>query len=199
MRHFRRADFVSMPWKNGGGVTTQLAIWPAQAGMEDFDWRISSARVAAAGPFSRFDGVDRTLALLQGEAMFLQREAQPALSLTLASPPLVFPGEEAIHASLPRGPVADFNVMTRRTRCTHTVERLALDGELLLPLPAGQLFLYCARGEAGCGAGDQRANLAAGECLLLDAGENGKVRITAPRSALLYAVFISFSGNTHGN
>ena len=53
-----------MPWKNGGGETLELAIAPAGAGLEDFAWRISSARVGAAGPFSACAGVDRSLALL---------------------------------------------------------------------------------------------------------------------------------------
>jgi len=46
------ASARAMPWKNGGGETLELAIAPAGAGLEDFAWRISSARVGAAGPFS---------------------------------------------------------------------------------------------------------------------------------------------------
>ena len=34
-----------LPWKNGQGVTLELAIAPPGAGLDDFDWRISSARV----------------------------------------------------------------------------------------------------------------------------------------------------------
>ena len=47
------------PWKNGGGLTREVAAFPANASMADFDWRISIADVAAAGPFSRFENVDR--------------------------------------------------------------------------------------------------------------------------------------------
>lgn len=43
-----------MPWKNGGGITTEIAIAPPGATLDAFDWRISTARVEAAGPFSRF-------------------------------------------------------------------------------------------------------------------------------------------------
>ncbi|MBM7325185.1 HutD family protein, partial [Agrobacterium sp. S2] len=49
-----------MPWKNGGGVTTEIIVHPAKASMADFDWRISMANVAQDGPFSIFPGVDRT-------------------------------------------------------------------------------------------------------------------------------------------
>jgi len=43
-----------MPWKNGGGVTTEIAIAPEGATLDNFDWRVSTAQVDAAGPFSRF-------------------------------------------------------------------------------------------------------------------------------------------------
>jgi environmental stress-induced protein Ves len=38
-----------MPWKNGGGVTTEIAIAPTGATLEDFDWRVGTAQVDAAG------------------------------------------------------------------------------------------------------------------------------------------------------
>ena len=52
-----------MPWKNGGGVTSELARSP-QA--DEFDWRLSVAEVATDGPFSQFPGIDRLLVLLSG-------------------------------------------------------------------------------------------------------------------------------------
>jgi environmental stress-induced protein Ves len=35
-----------LPWKNGGGSTTEIAIAPPDAGFDDFDWRISLATIA---------------------------------------------------------------------------------------------------------------------------------------------------------
>ena len=40
-----------MPWKNGGGVTTEIAIAPAGATLDNFDWRVSTTQVGAARPF----------------------------------------------------------------------------------------------------------------------------------------------------
>ena len=31
----------SMPWKNGGGETTEIAVSPPGAGLDDFDWRVA--------------------------------------------------------------------------------------------------------------------------------------------------------------
>jgi environmental stress-induced protein Ves len=47
-----------MPWKNGGGETTEIAVFPDGAGLSDFDWRVSMARVDGDGPFSSFPGIE---------------------------------------------------------------------------------------------------------------------------------------------
>jgi len=59
----RGADLVASPWKNGGGVTREVAAFPEGAALDAFVWRVSVADVAQAGPFSRFAGIDRTLAV----------------------------------------------------------------------------------------------------------------------------------------
>lgn len=53
---YRTADRVFRPWKNGGGETAEILAFPAGAGFDDFSWRISTAIVAASGPFSAFPG-----------------------------------------------------------------------------------------------------------------------------------------------
>lgn len=118
LRILRNADYPSRAWKNGGGVTRDILVSPPGASLEDFDWRISLARVDRDGPFSRFDNVDRTLVLLSG-AMTLY-EADRRIELVRGGP-VAFPGERAIEAKLHGGPTLDFNVMTRRGRATHKV------------------------------------------------------------------------------
>jgi environmental stress-induced protein Ves len=61
MKRLRAADRTPRPWKNGGGQTTDVAVFPDGAGLDDFDWRVSIARVDGDGPFSIFPGVDRPL------------------------------------------------------------------------------------------------------------------------------------------
>src|SRR5690606_15272177 len=65
------AGLSALPWKNGGGSTTTIAVGPPEAGFDDFDWRVSLATISEDGPFSRFPGVDRTLALVDGHGMTL--------------------------------------------------------------------------------------------------------------------------------
>ncbi|MDF6647165.1 HutD family protein, partial [Escherichia coli] len=98
-----------MPWKNGGGVTTEIAIAPAGATLDHFDWRVSTAQVDAAGPFSRFAGIDRSLAVIAGGRLTMHRADAEAVTLAPGEAPAGFPGEAAVHATLD-APLSDFNV-----------------------------------------------------------------------------------------
>ena len=115
----RRFDVESLPaqrWKNGGGLTREIARGPEGVGPGDFGWRLSVAEVEQPGPFSLFPGVDRCIVVLSGAGMMLHDDAG-ALAQTLAPlQPWAFTGERALHARLPAGPCQDFNVMTQRGR-----------------------------------------------------------------------------------
>ncbi len=125
MRLLKAADHVRMPWKNGGGETAEIAVHPPGTGLGGFDWRVSMATVAADGPFSRFPGIDRTLAILDGAGMDLAVGGHGLHRLTQASIPLAFPGDVPAEARLVAGPVTDLNVMTRRSACRQRVTRLS--------------------------------------------------------------------------
>ena len=43
MHKWSKQDYHTMPWKNGGGSTTELAIFPAGANLDNFVWRLSTA------------------------------------------------------------------------------------------------------------------------------------------------------------
>ncbi|MEU3778735.1 HutD family protein [Streptomyces sp. NPDC032472] len=109
----RTADRRAVAWKNGGGVTREIAAWPEGAGMDDFAWRVSLAEVAADGPFSVFPGVDRTLTLAEGAGMRLTM-AGAMRSVSERYVPERFPGDAPTHCRLLDGPVVNFNVMHRR-------------------------------------------------------------------------------------
>lgn len=103
------ADVVPTAWRNGGGVTRELVAWPNPL---EWDWRISVAEVASAGPFSRFEGVQRWLAILRGGGV---RMAFPGrvIELTAASAPLRFDGTDPVDCELLAGAVQDLNLMVR--------------------------------------------------------------------------------------
>lgn len=175
MRIVRAADYRRMPWKNGGGSTTEVAIAPANATLETFDWRVSMAHVATPGPFSRFPGIDRTLAVIAGAGLHL---AMAGLTVTLdrGAPPHFFPGDIETAATLIDGPVDDLNVMSRRARYDHRMTRhrarntvpLPREAETVMLMPrGGDLVLSDVRVSAGDTAVLDRGDLAqAGEITL---------------------------------
>lgn len=125
MHCFDRAELPTMPWKNGGGVTREIACVPSGADLEQFDWRVSIAHVTSDGAFSRFPGIDRVITLLEGAGMRLfgaEESIDHRLDQVLT--PWAFPGEALIQCSLMGADCEDFNVMTRRSRCRAEVQVL---------------------------------------------------------------------------
>ncbi|CAN7709060.1 HutD family protein [Rhizobium leguminosarum] len=168
MRILRAGDHKRMPWKNGKGETVEIAVFPPDASINDFEWRISMATVAEDGPFSIFPGIDRTLAILDGNGMVLEVEGSSPVLLTMASDPLAFPADVPVAARLEDGAITDLNVMTRRDGLTHTLIRIDVDGSKAVPLPPSTCLLLCHRGALSFRRGDDTGALAAGDALLID-------------------------------
>ena len=170
IRLIDRATARQMPWKNGAGLTIELAIAPATAGLDNFEWRISSAQVTGSGEFSCFAGVDRSLALLAGTGLRLQRGQVEPLLVTTQAPVVAFPGEQAIRAELLDGPITDLNIMTRRAAWTHSLQQLHLRGRQRLNGTADVLFIYChSGGPLNCQlASGEQQQLTPGQGLLLE-------------------------------
>lgn len=133
--HKTPADYKSMPWKNGGGTTREMAIYPEGATLEagDFLWRVSSADVSTGGPFSLFPEHDRLLFLLSGGGMLLNWGSR---QLSFGRPLWAqrFRGDIPYECILPLGPVKDFNVIWRRDAFECTFQELHPDRDKFLPL-----------------------------------------------------------------
>lgn len=112
---FDLRTIAPQPWKNGAGLTREIALGGSSAA--DFDWRLSVAEVTHDAPFSAFPGIDRCITLLQGAGMRLRAD-DGSVDHALTSPlvPFRFRGELPLTATLVDGACTDFNVMTRRGR-----------------------------------------------------------------------------------
>lgn len=67
IEHITQSQYKKMPWKNGLGTTTEIAISsPSSIPTVSFEWRISKAQVSSNGPFSIFPNIDRCLIVLPG-------------------------------------------------------------------------------------------------------------------------------------
>lgn len=169
------ADRVAVPWKNGGGITREVAVWPPGADFETFHWRVSMAEVREAGPFSMFPGVDRTLAVLRGRLRLTLKDE--IVELGSGDAPYSFPGDVPCHGQPMEGPVTDLNVMTRRSVVSAQVARIA-NG-------TANAMLIVATSRCVLGAGDERIPLAEFDAALLDRPE--PVSVTGKAIAIRFA------------
>jgi uncharacterized protein len=118
----RAADRPAIAWKNGGGLTRDVVTVPPHSTLDNFDWRISIAEIAAGGSFSCFPGIDRRLAVLKGRVSLIL-DGGSAVTLDPKTDAIDFPGEAAVRAELVGGPSMDLNVMTRRGRFVSRMSR----------------------------------------------------------------------------
>ena len=140
-----------VPWRNGGGLTREIASSPPGAGPADFVWRVSIADVDQPGPFSTFPGVDRVITLLEGESMVL--DLPGAQQVLLPHEPFAFAGELPVMCHLPGGSTRDLNLMTRRGQAWAEVQVLQAEPPVRLPAAdAGQLLVVLGDGLQVAGA-----------------------------------------------
>jgi environmental stress-induced protein Ves len=144
--HCERFDLETLParpWKNGAGLTREIATHPRDAGIDAFDWRVSVAEVTRHAPFSAFPGVDRCIVLLRGAGMRLvSTPSEIDHRLDRPGVPFAFAGEWPIDAQLLDGATSDLNVMTRRGRWRAGV--VSLHAPSRVPGAEATLLLCCA-------------------------------------------------------
>jgi environmental stress-induced protein Ves len=183
LTHLKPADYKTMPWKNGGGTTTELMA-ESKDGAEGYAWRLSIAAVAASGPFSDFSGYDRSIMLVEGKGFTLAFAESGTHRLTRSFEPLRFDGAWHTECTLIDGPVKDFNLIARKNvHAVLDVLRVAPGTETISAASTTVLHLF--RGQvtaAGC-------NLAAGDSLRID-GAAGLVALVATRPSILAAIRI---------
>ncbi len=176
-RFVRAAALKATPWKNGGGVTREIAAYPVGASLDTFVWRLSVADVERPGPFSRFAGIDRTLVLLAGAGMRLIEAGGATHALMEPLSIARFDGDAPLEAQLVDGATRDFNLMVRRDRARAELSVWQGAGQHVLDADAALVF--CARGaldihferalQASTGAWPAHAALATMDTLVLDA------------------------------
>ncbi|WP_416696186.1 HutD family protein [Candidatus Pseudothioglobus sp. Uisw_050_01] len=134
-------SFQTLPWRNGLGSTVELLAETPNKN-EAFSWRLSIASVANDSPFSDFSGYDRTLLLLEGSGITLNKPNGIFKVLNSSFDYANFKGEDLIDATLHNGPIKDFNIMTLRSICTSSVTAIDETSESLLNINADKLLVY---------------------------------------------------------
>jgi environmental stress-induced protein Ves len=144
------ARYRRTPWKNGGGVTVDIAgasvPGVAPGAWEGVIWRFGWTRIERPGPFSDLSGFDRLLAVVEGQGLVLHPVGAPALDVRARFHPVRFPGEWRIESELEDGPVAVVNLMADRRRAA--IDLRFATGIVPLAVEPGTLVLYAAAGAA---------------------------------------------------
>jgi environmental stress-induced protein Ves len=186
MRIIRAADCRRMPWKNGGGETIEVALSPAGASIDDFDWRVSMARVAAPGPFSIFAGVDRTLAVLEGAGVALRLAGRGEVRLDPDAAPFAFPGDLPVDAALLDGPIDDLNVMTRRGRYRHLLAPMRIGAPAAVPRYGETMIFLVKHGGAEVRASGRGGTLQPRDAVILDRADGAELWVIPAGSAEVF-------------
>jgi environmental stress-induced protein Ves len=133
-----------VPWKNGGGMTLEIATDAATIG-GDWSWRISIADVPQRSTFSMYPGVDRFMMRLDGTRLDIVR-GENTLIVPDTDTALAFAGEEEV-VGIPTGTgVRDVNLMVRRDRWRGALHILR-DGCMRADAP--KVLVHAARGDIG--------------------------------------------------
>jgi len=150
MQIIRFAGLKAEPWRNGGGVTREIARLDSAEG--GWDWRVSIADVTKAGDFSGFPGMERVLTVIDGELLLLTVDGaeQPVEKYR----PFRFDGGAATTGSLPTGDIRDLNVITRSAAYKGYTSIIELSKKRAHPVFDGQLAVLL-QGQAVVSEGGQ--------------------------------------------
>lgn len=174
MRIIRMSGLTAAPWKNGGGVTREIAAGRRGGALL---WRLSMADVASDGPFSNFAGLTRILTVIEGNGIELVSAAGTLYADY--GQPVRFDGGLKIEGKLVDGPLRDFNLIYDPLSCDGKV--LAVAGphrQALRANPGLILAVFCLHGDVAL---DGSAHLHASDTAIV---ESGTVQLDLAKGAL---------------
>lgn len=164
----------------GAEATVDIAVYPPNASVNNFHWRVGLATVENDGLFPRYRGVDRSLALLEGGALAMafdgahKRRVEPGAQLA-------FDGEATTFGCPLGGPVLDLSVMSRRQYCQHRMHWLEWEGDVVLRREPGAVgLLFVVDGEVTV---EGQPALQARDALLLNANASAFVAFSSAGKA----------------
>lgn len=165
MRLLKRSHYKKMPWKNGLGVTEEIAIDPPTAQLQnaDFLWRLSCAKITAPNSFSNFKNYDRLLAVWEGAGLELNQKKLAPLEI------LQFRGEEEILCVPLSDEVFDLGLIFRRQEIKAQMNLITCAAGDSKKLVGSQdhLIIFCTRGRLNL----DQMQLDRGDALILEKPE----------------------------
>jgi len=168
----RAADRKPIPWKNGAGVTQEVAVCPPGAGYDDFLWRVSIATISGESAFSMLPGVRRLFSALEGR-LSISIDGQ-SRDVGPHDPPMAFDGSSTISARPLDGPARDLNLMMREG-CSGSLSQMSG----IFQVSTDIAFLL-ATGPTTVKIGERRILLDSLDVLSIESGRSCTVESSAP-------------------
>ena len=132
--HLPRDHYRCMPWRNGSGVTLEIAREPAVD--SEFLWRLSLATVANSGPFSSYPGYQRSVSLIAGNGFRLDIGGQDPAVLDSVGATALFSGGAATGCTLINGSSTDLSLIVREPGTIISVTRIQDTAARVVALPS---------------------------------------------------------------
>ena len=171
------STYVRTPWKNGGGVTIDIAgATRPEAAASDWDamvWRFGWTTIERAGPFSDLAGFDRLQLVVAGRGLVLET---PAGEIDVRRPfvPVRFRGEAGITSRLEDGPVEVVNLIG--DRAIVEIDLQVLEPGSMRMLGEGTHVLYAPAEACELDGDEMPWAIARGHALRLDGASGVPVR-----------------------
>lgn len=177
--------FRRKPWKNGGGVTLDIADASRPgadpASWEGMIWRLGRTAIVAPGPFSDLSGYERLQAVIVGSGLVLDGP-DGEIDLRLPFRPVRYDGGLALVSRLENGPVEVVNLIADRVLCAiDLVVPVAGEG---MELTSGIHILYAPVEAVTARCGETDVTVPAGHALRVDAEAGVSLRIEAGQALL---------------
>ncbi len=177
LTHLDPDQFKRTPWKNGGGISLDIAGAQAPGASDDgYDallWRFGRTSILERGPFSDLTGYERLQLVLNGSGLVLETP-DGEIDLREKLKPVRYDGGTPIMTRLENGPVEVVNLMADREQCEIELTVLAA-GTRLETVPGATTLLYAPDAPCELRAAGQRLHLATGHALKLEGAEASEV------------------------
>ena len=178
-------NFRSKPWKNGGGVTLDIADASRPgadpAGWEGMIWRLGRTAIVAPGPFSDLSGYERLQVVIVGSGLVLDG-ADGEIDLRQPFRPVRYDGGVPLVSRLDNGPVEVVNLIADRSLCViDLVAPVVAEG---MALSGGTHILYAPGGVVHGRCGATAFVVEPGHALRIDAEAEGTLTVEAGQALL---------------
>ena len=170
--------FIAFPWKNGQGVTMDIAAAHRAGGRpgdwETVIWRFGRTGIDKPGPFSDMAGFERLQVVVKGHGLRLRADDGSEIDVRRPFVPVRFDGGTKINSVLDDGPVEVVNLIVRRDG--------AAGGLMVAPagtaasLAPGIHVVYAAEGALDLVVDASAISVPAGHALHLDGSPSVDVR-----------------------